>query len=355
MRYDWSNAVAKIKNHHILNIRMSGNYYWKRGALPAMKFVSLLDTSIASTNLGDQVIMEAVEKVLLELLHGSFFTKIQTHDVISKVSHNILKQSQFKIVGGTNLLSSNMDRFNQWKINQNNVPYLENVILMGVGWWNYQNKPNLYTTKLYRKILSKRYLHSVRDSYTEKQLRSIGITNVINTGCPSMWELTSSHCNDIPKSRSQNVVMTLTEGRKNFHFDRKLYEILKDQYEKVYFWTQQALDYDYMNSIAGGNVTYVAPTLRSFDQLLSSTKIDYVGTRLHGGIRALQHKRRTLILSVDNRASEIAKDTNLPVLERTNLDAIKQWTNNPFVTQIKLREPAIQRWKDQFKPINKSK
>ena len=42
------------------------------------------------------------------------------------------------------------------------------------------------------------------------------------------------------------------------------------------------------------------------DALIQDTECDYIGTRLHGGIRALQHGRRSLILSVDNRAVVLA-------------------------------------------------
>ena len=49
--------------------------------------------------------------------------------------------------------------------------------------------------------------------------------------------------------------------------------------------------------------------------------IEYIGTRLHGGIRALQHGRRTMIIAVDGRAMEKKKDIHLPVVDRNTLDA----------------------------------
>ena len=73
-----------------------------------------------------------------------------------------------------------------------------------------------------------------------------------------------------------------------------------------------------------------------------------MGTRLHAGVRALQHKKRTLILSVDNRANEIAKDTNLPVISRDNLAAIASWINSKYETKIKIPVDNINQWKNQF-------
>ena len=48
-----------------------------------------------------------------------------------------------------------------------------------------------------------------------------------------------------------------------------------------------------------------------------------VGTRLHAGIRALQKGNQALILSVDNRATEINKDINIPVISRFDLAQIE--------------------------------
>ena len=60
--------------------------------------------------------------------------------------------------------------------------------------------------------------------------------------------------------------------------------------------------------------------MQGYDSFLENTKnIDYVGTRLHGGMRALQHEKRTIILGIDNRAIELNKDYNIPVIEQKNL------------------------------------
>ena len=52
----------------------------------------------------------------------------------------------------------------------------------------------------------------------------------------------------------------------------------------------------------------MSPTLEAFDNLLESEiDLDYIGTRLHAGIRAIQKKRRSIIIGVDNRALEMQK------------------------------------------------
>ena len=41
---------------------------------------------------------------------------------------------------------------------------------------------------------------------TKKRLNSIGIENVLNTACPTMWSLTPSRQLEISSKRSKNVV-----------------------------------------------------------------------------------------------------------------------------------------------------
>jgi polysaccharide pyruvyl transferase WcaK-like protein len=313
-----------------------------------METLSVLDTSIASLNLGDKIIMQAVEENLYALFDNHVFINLPTHDVISKISYECIRNSRHTFVGGTNLLSSNMNSYNQWKITIWDSLFLKDVILMGVGWWQYQEKPNLYTTILYTRVLSNQYLHAVRDSYTQKHLKSIGINNVVNTSCPTMWSLTEQHCSEIPQEKSNAVLITFTEYNQNQKSDAALFGLLEKYYEHIYFWTQQSGDYAYMRSIGGEKVVYINPNISALDEVLN-LDIDYVGTRLHAGVRALQKKKRSLILAVDNRAIEISNDTHLPVIDRNDLASIEKWIVSKKKTQLNLPWLAINQWKDQFK------
>ncbi|MDB9315910.1 polysaccharide pyruvyl transferase family protein [Spirulina sp. CS-785/01] len=313
-----------------------------------MKQISVLDTSICSSNLGDQIIMDSVNKILEPLFADALFIRMPTHDVIFRTSYGLIKRSAFTLVGGTNLLSSNMNSYNQWKVGLWDSLFIRDIILMGVGWWQYQKSANLYTKILYQRILSKDYLHSVRDGYTEKQLRAVGFENVINTACPTMWMLNEEHCQQIPQNKAESVLVTFTEYNQKKEYDRKLIDLLLTKYENVYFWTQQPKDYPHMQALGGESVIYLSPSLNALDTLLQKKDVDYIGTRLHAGIRALQHQRRTLILAVDNRALEIANDTNLPVIRREDLEAIASWITTPSETHITLPQENIKTWTQQF-------
>lgn len=315
-----------------------------------MKKISILDTSVCTKNLGDQIIMDSVQEELREIFKSDFFFNMPTHDYLSEESYKLIDQSDYVFVGGTNLLSSNMDTYNQWKITKKDRKHLSNVILMGVGWWQYQDAPNRYTQKLLLSVLDQAKFQSARDHYTRSKLNSIGMPNTLNTGCPTTWKLTPEHCAEIPAEKADSVVMTLTDYKPHKEKDNYLYQILLRRYKKVYLWLQGSGDYAYAKELFNNKVEFVDPSLKAFDDILSSSdSLDYVGTRLHAGIRALKHKRRSVIVSVDNRATEMGSDIGFHYVERQKLSELKDKIDGKLKTEIKLPLESIAAWKGQFK------
>ena len=317
-----------------------------------MKTITILDTSVATKNVGDSIIMDSVNRELKELFKKDMIFYSITQGKVDKASYDLFKLSNYSFVGGTNLLSSNMNKYNQWKINLIDSIYCKNMILMGVGWWQYQQKPNFYTRYLLKSVLNKNILHSVRDSYTETLLKDIGIKNVINTGCPTMWQLSEDHCKKIPTMKAKNVVFTLTDYNRDMINDQKLINVLIENYEKVYYWPQGSEDFKYIKLFKNINdIQLLGGNLDSYDELLDNKDIslDFVGTRLHAGIRSLQKLRRTLIIGIDNRAEEKSKDFNLNVLSRINIDKLNEIIKNDIITDIHLKNENIIKWRNQFK------
>lgn len=316
-----------------------------------MDKVTILDTSVATRNVGDEIIVDAVKRELLNIFKDqTMFYHVPTHEIISRHSRRLIRMSNFSFVGGTNLLSSrhNILRANSWNINLFDAFSFERVILMGVGWANYQKKPSKLAEFLYKNALDRKILHSVRDNYTKEKLIEIGVTNVINTGCPTMWQLTPDHCKQIPRKKGKNVVMTITDYRKDFDKDRELISILKRNYEKVYIWIQGSNDAEYISTLSN-SVEIIDPTLRAYDNLLESeNELDYIGTRLHAGIRAMQKMRRSIIIGVDNRALEKQRDFNINVIDRNEIEKLEDYINSEIVTEINLDFKAIESWKSQF-------
>jgi polysaccharide pyruvyl transferase WcaK-like protein len=76
--------------------------------------------------------------------------------------------------------------------------------------------------------------------------------------------------------------------------------------------------------------------------------LDYIGTRLHGGIRALQHKRRSIIIAIDSRAKSFKNDFNLPVIDKDNLNQLSKMINSNFKTEIILKKDRINEFKTKL-------
>lgn len=314
--------------------------------------ITLLDPSIATENIGDHIIIDSILKELLGIFKTQQIVHVPTQDIVGSISKKIIKNSTHRIIGGTNLLSSHMLKFRQWKIGLKDLLDMKDITLMGVGWWQYQNNPDLYTKFILKNVLSKDKLHSVRDNYTKEKLVSIGINNVINTNCPTMWGLTPEHCEKIPTQKGENVVFTLTDYKPNPENDMELINILEKNYEKIFFWPQGSRDLLYIKKVINqkSKIEIIPSTLTAFNELLiNNSSMDFIGTRLHGGIRALQNERRSLILAVDNRAKEISKDTNLPVIERADHEGIQLWIHKKEPTSLKINFDAITEWRKQWK------
>jgi polysaccharide pyruvyl transferase WcaK-like protein len=117
----------------------------------------------------------------------------------------------------------------------------------------------------------------------------------------------------------------------------------------VYLWIQTDSDHEYARSLVS-DLVYIHPSVAALDGILmSDLDLDYVGNRLHAGIRALQRGRRTIIIEIDNRAHEMGSDFGLPTVGRTDFERLEQMIATPFETAVQLPDLSIARWKSQFK------
>lgn len=315
--------------------------------------ISVFDTSICDNNLGNQIIMDSVNQYLRQIFPSDFFIKLPYLDSIGDEAIRYIRNSEYIFLGGTNALSSEMENYKQIGIDHNNYKHIQNIILTGVGWWQYQGEISDYTREILKNCLHTHRYHSVRDSYTKDKLSTIGINNVLVTGCPTLWQLTDEHCENIKKEKSEHVLLTFTNYSQD-KSDYELLQILKENYNKIFIWIQGPEDLEYAQNFST-ELNILPPNLKSLDQLLSSDmSLDYVGTRCHAGIRAMQFMRRCIIIGVDNRALEMQKDFNLPVISRDNLSSLPGVINSRFETRLNLPFDKIKQWIGQFKENNES-
>lgn len=323
-----------------------------------MKKILLLNTAIFSGNKGDEIIMDAVNNYFYESFASAFVVDGITHLPISTFQNSINKrswsskvinESDYIFVCGTNLISRgfNMLRGNSWRVDMFATGNLKNCILLGCGLsGKVQNK--FYTRFLYQKILSNKYIHSVRDSATQAFLENMGIKS-LNTGCPTTWTLTPEHCHQIPTQKADSVLFTLTDYAQDIKHDKLLIEILLDNYKEVQFWIQGYYDYDYLMSFNNAKyIKLINPNLKAFEKALQNDNIEYIGTRLHAGIKSIQMKKRSIILSVDNRAKDIHSDIHLNCLPRTDVFRLPELIHTNIPTDLKVNFAIIQEWLDQF-------
>lgn len=321
-----------------------------------MEKVLLLDTSVGSLNKGDDIIMECVKKELAFILDNRFILNLPTH-VSSFHWYQVARDSSrvqqyatcpLKFVGGTNLLVKDMfTHYPQWNINLFNYQIIKGCILVGVG-AGAGDKSNWYTRLLYKSMLNQDYYHSVRDERSKKYVESLGL-KAINTGCTTMWMLTPDFCNMIPVKKSNRVIFTLTASDVKDKRDQRLIDILNENYSEIYFWIQGNQDYEYLHKFKGiEQIKCINSTVNDYLNILKQNDIDYVGTRLHAGVYAMRHGKRSIIIAVDERAREINKCNNLNCVEKDDMLFLDTMINDTFKTEIKMPFAEIEAWKNQF-------
>ncbi|QBP42008.1 polysaccharide pyruvyl transferase family protein [Paenisporosarcina antarctica] len=321
-----------------------------------MENILLLDTSVSSLNKGDEIIMNCVQSELEFITKGNFALNVPTHlspfhsYQVWRNSRrvNVYKNSKYKFVGGSNLLVPNMlTHFPQWNLNIFNYKGVKDCILVGVG-KGAGEKTNGYTTSLYKKLLNRDYFHSVRDERSKNFLESLGI-KAINTGCVTMWALTPEFCRMIPSKKATQVVFTLTASKNKDDRDQKLIDILIKNYSKVYYWVQGHEDFEYLQNFNNINeISIINPTVKDFKDVLELEDIEYIGTRLHAGVYAMRHRKRAIIIAIDERARGINERNNLNCIEKDNIEQLPKLINSSITTNIKMPLEEIKKWRAQF-------
>lgn len=318
-----------------------------------MKTISVFDTSTIAYNIGNEIIMDAVMCQLDSLFPEDFIIRLPTDD-IGKKSRWYNRLSQYSFVGGTNVLNGDIRHYRQWDLRLHNILILRNLVLMGCGWFQYEAKcPTPFTRWALSKVLAKNMLHSVRDNYTLEKCKSLRLKdiNFINTGCPTLWMLDDAVISKIPQSKSSDVVFTITDYNMNSARDKMLIQQLRDNYKNLYLFPQGRSDLEYISSIGElHDIVIIRPRLKDFDTILDSGA-DYVGTRLHAGIRALQHSCRSLIIGIDNRATEMSIDFKLPVIAASDIKMLDNKINSSYNLSLSIPWDNITRWKEQFNEI----
>ncbi|NJE30326.1 polysaccharide pyruvyl transferase family protein [Thermococcus sp. 18S1] len=323
-------------------------------------------------NLGDYIIWDSIKSILTDLLkhENVMVLNFSSHQPLSWYHKMLLKRLKKEKIPYIILLSganpfhpyySPVSSLNQWAVGITDIQNLKNkVLLFGTG--TIIAPPSikrhilsLYALKFWKLVMTKEFVHEVRDDESIELAHKIGIYNVVNLGCPTLWKLTKKFVGKIPTTKSNSVVTTITANKKDPERDKLMLKILLKNYEEVYLWPQGTEDIIYINKTIVPlcpecvKIKILPPTLWAYDQLLSKTNIDYIGTRVHGGIRALQHKRRSIIVSVDHRASSFSKSFGIYSINRDEIAGLDDVINSKIKVRIQIPEKRIKKYLEEFK------
>jgi hypothetical protein len=319
---------------------------------PALK----TNEGLVSDNLGDCVISESTKKILAEIFPTKELVLISPHVPFSSKEKKLINDSVFTFVGGTNILTSDIRHFPRLSPKKTKgfylYPGIKNLILIGAGWSQYDSKPDWATVVYYKHIFHKRIKHSLRDTYTLKKLNDARIKNCLFTSCPTTWELDIKLENQF--NENYPVLCTLTDYNKDTNADTELLKKISTVTSlPIYFFPQGSEDISYLKSLQfykdnTSKFKLLPRDYNEFKSFIESMDVNYIGTRLHAGIKCLSRKIPSLIIGIDNRALEMRKDLNLPVIKRSELRYIDVWLEGNHETIIKLPQQNIADWKKQF-------
>ena len=317
--------------------------------------ISVYDTSVGSLNSGDQIIMKAVNDILQDIFEHSHIINFPTHQTLTKSTLRRIRKNKHIFIGGTNLISPYIGlraKRNQLKLGLiDALKFSNNVILFGVGSSNMNYKPNTITRLYYGKLLSRSFLHSVRDKETEDFLKSIGYHNVVNTSCPTTWNINFEKINH---AKTSCAIITITDYKKDPIKDREMINIISSNYKTIYLWNQGSNDIEYLKTITSDNVfkkiKVIPSSLSYLDNFLKvyRNNLNYIGTRLHAGIYCMDKGIRTHIVGVDQRARNIASEVGLPFIERSKIEKLDNLIVSAYDINCSLPNDKISEWKNQF-------
>lgn len=288
-----------------------------------MRHIHLIDTSNATDNVGDEIIVDSALKILGPCLADAYVTRSSGHDGLGAAGRKLVSAADLPALRGK-------------------------VVLFGVG----ANRDFQNVTAAQRQflshVLSPDHLHAVRDSGGARIVQAAG-RDVVNTSCHTLWA--NLPLLTVPETIARRVVFTLTKHKPD-PADAAMLAILLDLYPEVWFWPQQPRDLAYLADMPQSDrVQILPPNLAAYDAFLASAPVDVVGTRLHGTIRGLQHGRRSLVIEIDNRARDIGAETGLPSMPRADVAAtLAARLRGAIRPKLRLPEADIARFLAQFRP-----
>lgn len=309
-----------------------------------------LDPSLENVNAGDEIIADAINE---EVFRATEAKRITTHRLLKPRELAQVGSAKTVFVGGTNIINSKLLYNGQWLMPAWQVALMWNkLVFVGSGWWQYQREPYPVTRAVFKGLSHPRIPHAVRDSFTAKRFEAMGIPAIM-TGCPTMWGMHGTRVRLSPGRGS--VVSTLTDYHLSPVADHAWLSLLASEYDEVLVVGMGPGDEPAFHRLEGlpKNVRWYGFGAASLESARSHAA-DFVGTRLHAAIRWIQSGGGALIVSVDNRATEIGRDSGLPVISRGDLSELEEALDGDREWRIVMPIEEIESWRDAWRTGTKS-
>jgi Polysaccharide pyruvyl transferase len=307
--------------------------------------IVVVDPGARSTNLGDRVISDAITARFVDplLTAGLEVRRIPLHGHLDDADRDLVRAASEVVVCGTNLLATHMRFRSPWQWSRSDIALATGKLtVLGAGWWQYQRSGVDPWTARWLRSLAGTKTWAVRDEYSHAKLQRAGVASV-HLSCPSVWAL---HSQRLPSGQS-HVVATLTDYSQDPLADRRLHRWLEHRFDHVSYWPQGPGDERYIRELLGA-VHVLDPSLAALDTALAEPATAYIGLRLHAGIRAIQRGVPSLVLSIDNRAREIAASIGLGVASRYRISEVERLTRSGHTLALAVPHLAIDAWLGQW-------
>lgn len=318
--------------------------------------IHLLDTAVATDNIGDEIIVNACRAELSKVLRDAYVTTSSSHDGLGPRGRTHADTADLIFLLGTNALSATAAKprtLANWHVPKQDFAALRGkVILVGVGAKRSLDGVDTKQRQFLEYVLSSKFFHSVRDASALAILDAVSLQG-INTTCPTLWGWNDVKSR-LPREKAADACFSLTSHKSDPHADRAMIDVLRKSYKHLWFWPQQRGDIPYLQSLDRiDGVSIIPPNLTSYDAFLSSHSVDVIGTRLHGTIFGLTHGRRSIVVAIDHRAQEIAADTNLPTVRRSEIASrLSDLIETTWETDLQIDLSARDRFLGQFTQHN---
>lgn len=263
------------------------------------KAIAVADTSIASDNLGDQVIMMALERELRPVLADRATLVVPTHSPLGYRGRRILDAVDICLVGGTNLLPARPGPRQLWRLPPQ-PSRRRKFVLVGCG---FDRTPTRSAAAYLRSVLHPNAVHSCRDAITQQYLLGMGMRAEL-TGCVTTWSTSNDAITSAERRQlSSSAVLITNSSLRSSAAEENILNAASETYDSVSVWLQAPRDLTQLDHPRLRAAPVVSGGPSSLVDHLRRTGADVVTTRLHAALLSQRTGARSTLFALDDRVA----------------------------------------------------